>query len=105
MTFMYILQCQTGEEGRVEGWTNQNSQQENGGFYSYGSFAHKQARVQCHWVSGKAVDTLWRYVTFVANFQPDEENYTLCFKFCKSNFCYHRFLDVNSTNVTRAIEE
>ncbi len=35
--------------------------------------------------------------------QPSDENFRLCFRFVKSNFQFHRFLDVNDMKVTRSI--
>lgn len=36
--------------------------------------------------------------------QYTEDNFKLCFQFAKSNFKFHRFLDVNDLNVTRSIK-
>lgn len=40
----------------------------------------------------------------ITGFLPGEENYNLCFEFCRSNIKYHRYLDVDSYKVTRSIE-
>jgi hypothetical protein len=36
--------------------------------------------------------------------QPAEENFNLCFQFCKSNFQFHRFLSVNDLDVKRKVD-
>ena len=43
---------------------------------------------------------LWFIVT-----QPTDENFDICYRFCKSNFKFHRYLDVNSNNVSRVIKK
>ena len=104
---MYYVQTFGGSG--VKCWTNQNRVGKKMAVFT-GKVASLTSKLIQN-VTGFQVSLLiqsgavFRGITFVANFQPDEENYTLCFKFCKSNFCYHRFLDVNSTNVTRAIEK
>jgi hypothetical protein len=41
---------------------------------------------------------------FLCCLQPSDENFELCFQYVKSNFRHHRFLDVDSFKVTRAIK-
>ena len=36
--------------------------------------------------------------------QPSEENFKLSFQFAKSNFRFHRYLDVNDLNVRRSVK-
>ncbi|XP_041361102.1 gamma-tubulin complex component 5-like [Gigantopelta aegis] len=40
----------------------------------------------------------------ITGFQEDEDNFQLCQQFMTSNFRFHRYLDVNSHNVTRELE-
>ncbi|KAL8591498.1 hypothetical protein ACOMHN_000513 [Nucella lapillus] len=43
-------------------------------------------------------------ITKISGFQETEENFQLCLHFARSNFRYHRFLDVDSHRVTRQLE-
>lgn len=44
-----------------------------------------------------------RLISAMTDFTPPEENFKLCFRFCKSNFQYHRFLSVDAMKVQRSI--
>lgn len=43
-------------------------------------------------------------IQIMTGFEPTEENFNICYKFAKSNFRFHRYLNADELKVTRSIQ-